>query len=257
LIIPNNSFTFIRAQQATGDTGGDVINSLNDFGIKVIGYDTFTSDKRDRRVKVPYRQGTYDFGEKFFDDRQIEIDCETTAGGVTNTKAQMREFAYYMKNKGKLYLWDEPDKYYIAELMKAPRIKVSQRYVSQQITMSLLCEPFAYKDIPNITGLNNVIDYNGTVYALPMLRLNGVTGTAAINITAGGAVSTFNVASGGGTADIIIDADRRTVYNFNNNANLYHTFAGDWDKMKISRATQSVVVTGAAGAVLSYVERYI
>ncbi len=63
--IPSNSFTFGN------------INSLTEWGIKVISHDVFSAPKRDRKQVIPFRHGSYDYGEKYYSEKVIQLDCCT------------------------------------------------------------------------------------------------------------------------------------------------------------------------------------
>lgn len=149
-MIPSDSFNF-------GDK-----NSLIDFGIKVIAYDPFVAVKRDRRQQIPFRNGTYDYGEKWYDDKIIRLDCCTEKKELS--KSEMREVIYWLSEKNNLTLWDEPDKYYIGELLTSPEILVLPKRVKQQFVIELLCQPFAY-GVNIAKPLNksiNKVEYHGT-----------------------------------------------------------------------------------------------
>ena len=94
-------------------------NSMDDWGIKVVGYDVLLPPKRSRKLTIPGRSGSFDFGAKNWEDRPLRIYCMLTR---QMTKAKFREIAYLLSKKAQLRLWNEPDKYYIAELYESPEV---------------------------------------------------------------------------------------------------------------------------------------
>jgi len=148
-IIPPNSFTF----------GG--VNSLDSYGIKCIAYDPFSASKRDRSQTIPFRHGQHDRGEKFYNDKQIRLRCILER---QLTKAGMREIIFWLSQRTALRLWDEPDKFYMGELLNSVDITIFPQRIMQEFTLPIRCGPFAYSDQhskPLSIG-NNYIDYEGT-----------------------------------------------------------------------------------------------
>ena len=80
------------------------------------------------------------------------------------TKAQLREIAYKLSGKKKLVLWDEPDKYYIAELFDPTEINNIADRLWLEFTLTFTCEPFAYSELKTESIKNGInrINYLGT-----------------------------------------------------------------------------------------------
>lgn len=144
-----DSFTFIDK------------NSLDDFGIKVVASDSFLPQKRERKIAIPGVSGMYDYGAKNYEERLITIICILTK---KLTRAETREIAYWLSRKGRLTLWDEPDKYYIAEIYDSVDIETMPKEVMREFEVKFIAEPFAYKDVGyiDLTGTVTKINYNGT-----------------------------------------------------------------------------------------------
>ncbi|GHU77306.1 hypothetical protein FACS1894188_11320 [Clostridia bacterium] len=94
------------------------INSYDAYGIKVIAKDVQSAAKRDRRVVIPFKNGGYDFGAKYYSERVVTLDCCTEDSPLS--KSDFRAVAAWLSQKGKLTLWDEQDKCYIGELLESP-----------------------------------------------------------------------------------------------------------------------------------------
>jgi phage-related protein len=174
--MPANSFSFAG------------INSLTAWGIKCIAHDVFSPPKRDRKQKIPFTSGSYDFGKKYHDEKIVTLECDTGHGGFPPLdKAGMREVIYELSKRDALILWDEPDKYYMGELFDSPPMNVSPKYVKQRFTLRFVCEPYAYGDdtaIP-ITGRFMRVSYAGTAETptLIVLQNSSATTVSTVSIT--------------------------------------------------------------------------
>lgn len=134
---------------------------LEAYGIRVISYDCLAPALRPRKVIVPGRDGAYDFKAKNYDERTVQLDCDTVIG---LTRDQVRELAYVLSKKNTLRIWDEPDKYYIGRVYDAASI-VPIGSIGQEFTLNFICDPFAYGKVTtlNIEGGNPAqLSYAGT-----------------------------------------------------------------------------------------------
>lgn len=157
-------------------------NSMDDWGIKVVGYDVLLPPKRSRKLAIPGRSGTYDFGAKNWEDRPLRIYCMLTR---QMTKSEFREIAYILSKKAQLRLWNEPDKYYIAELYDAPEVKDYYMEIAREFELAFTCDPFAYgaSIAAPIQNGRNVIDYKGTAETPCMIVLRNTSPRNIVNIT--------------------------------------------------------------------------
>lgn len=137
-------------------------NSLTDWGIRVVKYDTLMPPKRPRKRGIPLRHGQYDYGARNYEERTVRIVC-TLERKIS--RAELREIAYHLSRKAQLRLWDEPDKYYIGEIYDAAEIEDYFDEAMREFTLTLLCEPFAYTDAKTVVIADgeNAAGYNGTV----------------------------------------------------------------------------------------------
>lgn len=157
-----DSFTFIDK------------NSLDDFGIKVVANDSFLPQKRERKIAIPGVSGMYDYGVKNYEERLITITCVLTK---KLTRAETREIAYWLSRKGRLILWDEQDKYYIAEIYDSVDLETMPKETMREFELHFTAEPFAYKDVgyTEITDTVTRIAYKGTAETPCLLVLKNET----------------------------------------------------------------------------------
>lgn len=136
-------------------------NSLTDWGIRCIAHDVLLPPKRERKIKIPNRHGVYDYGSKFYDERTLSIDCVLEK---QIKKSELREIIYYLSGKNKLILWNEPNKYYVAELFGNIEVTDFPQETMREFTLDFTCEPFTYSDTitQQIVSGRNKLKYNGT-----------------------------------------------------------------------------------------------
>ena len=90
-----------------------------------------------------------------------------------------------MSKKARLYIWDDPEKYYIGELQDADDLDWRNLSHMEPFKLNFICEPFAYKDVPakSIQSGNNLIEYQGTFPAPVVIRIQNVSNANVSNIT--------------------------------------------------------------------------
>lgn len=168
--IPDDSFSFGR------------YNSLTDWGIRVVKYDTLTPAKRSRKVSIPRRSGMYDFGADCWEERTVRIECVLER---RISRAELRAIAGALSQKSRLRLWDEPNKYYIGEIYDPAEITDYYDEAMREFTLSFVCEPFAYGrtvTLPISSG-ENAVQYHGTADTPCMIVLRNVSTNDIANLT--------------------------------------------------------------------------
>lgn len=149
-------------------------NSVDDWGLMVIAYDYLLPPKRARKITIPGRSGSYDFGAKNWEERTLRMTCTLTR---QVTKAEFREIIYALSKKARLRLWNEPDKYYIAELYDPAEVQDYYLETGREFELNFIAEPFAYG--PTITtpleNGRNKIAYQGTAETPCMIVLRNVS----------------------------------------------------------------------------------
>ncbi len=167
----------------TGDSfqfGG--INSVDEWGLMVVAYDYFLPPKRARKISIPGRSGQYDFGADCWDERTLRISCMLTRH---MTKAEFREVVYELSRKSILRLWNEPDKYYMAELYDPAEVQDHPLEMLREFDLNFICEPFAYGktvSMPIRKGTNHM-RYEGTAETPCMIVLRNTSSTNIQNLT--------------------------------------------------------------------------
>lgn len=158
-------------------------NCYEMWGMKIISYDTFSAPKRPRRKQLPFQHGTRKLsGQSYFSDKTIEVDCHLTRH---LPKAELREIIAILVRPMRLFFWDEPDKYYIAELFAEVDVDVFPSEVRREFTLPFIAEPFAYGEQNRVRlhrGIN-YIDYTGTAEAPTLIVLRNVNNHNIVNPT--------------------------------------------------------------------------
>ena len=167
----------------TGDSFSfGTYNSVDDWGIMVIGHDTFLPPKRSRKISIPGRSGAYDYGAKNWDERTVRLECVLMR---QMKKEEFREIVYLLSKKGRLRLWNEPEKYYMAELYDSPNVDDLYLEEMREFELSFVCEPFAYGE--NVTTAladgRNKIAYKGTAETPAVIVLRNASDDEIANVT--------------------------------------------------------------------------
>ena len=157
-------------------------NSLEDMGIVCEAYDTLLPPKRSRKIEILGRSGLYDFGSDTYDERTLTLSCK-----LINqiSKAELREVAYKLSGKNKLVLWDEPEKYYTAELFDPTEVQNIADRLWLEFDLTFTCEPFAYTDVKTmpVQAGSNLVMYPGTVKTPTRLTITNNNDFPITNIT--------------------------------------------------------------------------
>lgn len=150
--------------------------------VEVVG-DALTPRLRPRKIVVPARSGAYDYGAKYYDERTVTLDCESTK---RLTRAGWRELSYVLARKSRLYIFHEPDKYYVGRLYDPAQIETA-RFELVRFTLEFICEPFAHGEtVQEVFGtkLDMTGDkaYRGTAPTPTRIEITNVGATAATGI---------------------------------------------------------------------------
>jgi len=94
---------------------------------------------RERKLIVPHRDGAYDYGAEYYDERDVGVKCAST--GLS--RGDVRRLALVLSEKGELRSWYEPEKYYIGRIYEDADI---ERIVgnAKRFVLPFVCDPFAY-----------------------------------------------------------------------------------------------------------------
>ncbi len=139
---------------------------LDKYGIRCVSHDPLIPKLRPRTVLVPGRDGQYDFGAERYDERVLRLYCDSIRG---LSRQALREAAAALTKKGRLVLWDEPDKHYIGRVYNQTEL----RYLGMaghEFTLTFLCDPFAYGE--TVSGpMPEIFDYRGSAVTPVRLQI--------------------------------------------------------------------------------------
>lgn len=114
------------------------------FGIRLreMPSDVMIPGLRSRKKKIPSRSGEFDYGAKYYDEREVKLSC-LIQPGFSYEDSAIREIAYILSKKGQLRLWNCPDKYYIGRLYEPVDI-LQELKITTEFDLTFVCDPFAY-----------------------------------------------------------------------------------------------------------------
>lgn len=146
----------------TGDSFSfNQYNSVEDWGMMVVATDVLLPPKRRRKITIPGRSGAYDFGARNWEERTIRLTCTLMR---QMSKGEFREIVYALSKKGRLRLWNEPGKFYVAELYDPSEVQDFYLETAREFELAFTAEPFAYGPTvtTHITNGRNALAYKGT-----------------------------------------------------------------------------------------------
>ena len=110
------------------------------YGIKVERVeDVLAPPLRPRKVNIPGRHGSYDYGAHIYDERNLTIICATSQ---LLTRADARELSYTLSQKNAIRIWQEPDKIYYGRIYDPTAIEKLVQHL-KKFSMTFICDPFA------------------------------------------------------------------------------------------------------------------
>lgn len=123
------------------------VDMLAQYGIRCVSHDPLLPKLRERTIALPGHDGAHDFGARRYDTRTIKLDCDSMR---SLSREELREVAYLLTRKGRLVLWDEPDKYYVGQIYKETQLKYLG-IAGHEFPLTFSCEPFAYGKVVSDT----------------------------------------------------------------------------------------------------------
>ena len=145
------------------------IDMFETYGIQILdsslAEDLLLPAVRPRKVTMPFRHGTYDYGAKYYNERPLTLNCVTLQHHSENqARSFAREIASALAKKDEIRLWNEPDRYYIGRIENEVT-RAQHRDVGIVFTLEFTCDPFAYGEtiVETFTNLQYNTHYAGTV----------------------------------------------------------------------------------------------
>lgn len=162
------------------------IDMYEQFKIRIVAYDVLMPPLRSRKVVVPGRSGAYDYGAEYHDERTLRMSV--TVDGELDA-AQFDTLKYTLSRKGKIILWDKPDRQFVGQLYDPAEVLDYFRHAMREFEINFLCEPYAYALTPSVLySTDDIIwpEYEGTRKAPTRItiRNTGSTPMQGVTITA-------------------------------------------------------------------------
>lgn len=153
------------------------VDMLKAYGVRCVSHDVLLPRLRPRKVTVPGRDGEYDFGAKRYEERRIRLTCDSMRA---LSRGALRELAELLSQKGRLVLWDEPNRYYVGRLYDEAQLQYIGM-AGHAFDLTFACEPFAY-GLDVDTAIGAQVSYRGTAESPGRLVLTNTGSTAVSNI---------------------------------------------------------------------------
>ena len=195
------------------------MNSLDDWGIRIVSYDVLLPQKRARKRVIPRRHGQYDHGAFCWEERTVRVECVLER---RIPRAVLREIAAQMAVKGELRFWNEPDKFYVAELYDPSEVTDYFDECMREFTLHFVCEPFAYSKEYVLTGESIAFLNDGTVESPCVIEFTAPAESVTLTLQERSCVFS------GLTAGQIVRVDSGDFTCTADGANALHRLSGDF-----------------------------
>ncbi len=98
------------------------------------------ASRRRRKVVIPGRDGSWDFGPGAKDDFEIEVDFTIKAVNSTDLKEKLRSMDSFLEGKGALIFSDDPTVPYQAQVLKEITLRKRVFSYIQSGTITFECD---------------------------------------------------------------------------------------------------------------------
>lgn len=137
------------------------VDMWDSWQLRILRVHDFLKPKlRPRKVQIPQRDGEYDFGAEYYDERLLTLECIRMEN---ITRHEEHELALVLSGKNRIRLYDDPEKYYIGRIYTEPEL-TQIRNGGMRVTLEFTCEPFLYGQTKTEAFVNQqyVPNYAGT-----------------------------------------------------------------------------------------------
>lgn len=189
-------------------------DSFKDFGIAVKTRPAIPIPQRRVQFEtIPGRSGTLTIDDETYDDLTITVDCNFLSNEIKNKAIQIKH--WLMGGKSKLVFSDDPDKFYIAQVVNKFDITQTLRVLGT-FPVIFNCKPFAYyfSGLETITVTSPTIIYSPEfiVESEPVIKVYG-QGDITLNI------NNISIKLKDVQDHIVVDSTIQECYKDNSNCN--------------------------------------
>lgn len=158
----------------------DNVDMYETFGLRVTDcdYDYLSPIPRERKMEIPLRSGSYRFEERYHEERQILLSVRSERN---EGRDFWREVSYVLDKTANLYIYSEPDKYYIGRIYDPSQLK-RVRNTAMDFDLVFTCKPYAFgrSTTDDFTDGIYYPDYHGTAEAPTVITIRN-TGNAPVS----------------------------------------------------------------------------
>lgn len=138
------------------------VNLREEFGLKMLKHNPLLPTLRARKVVIPLKSGSRDYGAKYHDERSLPVSC-VIERELTDTN--MDQLKLLFSRKGQLIFFDQPDRYYVGQSYDAAEVIEYYNFSTREFELTFTCDPYAYALLPTELAANAPIlpvAYEGT-----------------------------------------------------------------------------------------------
>lgn len=134
------------------------------FGIMVKSKVELFAPKRERKISISDRNGQYDLGSEFYEERTVDLECYCV-NEYTMDEFRTKVLGHLLK-KGTLLLSGD-SYYYVGEVFSPPQVTDDNLKRMKPFNIRFVCEPFLYSDTKTVNLVDGVTPFNvegSTIY---------------------------------------------------------------------------------------------
>jgi len=157
------------------------VDMRKEFGLIAESFeDGLAPPLRPRKVVVPQRDGAFDYKAKYYDERELIINCASIA---LLDRGACRELSRVLARKEKIVRWDEEGKYYIGRVYDPTAIE-RLAGSAKRFAIHFVCEPFAFgRQVTEVFDGRSALLYQGTARTPTRITITNTEAYALNGIT--------------------------------------------------------------------------
>ena len=153
-----------------------------DMDVILLNYDPILIPRSKRvYINIPGKDGSIPAGSDAKEDVFTDLYCAIIGDNELDVMQKLRQIKPWLSKRGKLSFWDEPDKYYMAELDTS--IHSVKRTTWDEFVLTVRCHPIAYGTEVTEDIDENPLYNNGSYPAAGILKITMEADSPNLKIT--------------------------------------------------------------------------
>lgn len=226
-----------------------------DMDVILLNYDPILIPRSKRvYINIPGKDGSIPAGSDAKEDVFTNLHCAIIGDNELDVMQKLRQIKPWLSKRGKLSFWDEPDKYYMAELDTS--IHSVKRTTWDEFTLTVRCHPIAYGTEVTEDIDENPLYNNGSYPATGIITVEIAQAINHLQITLKNTGESIYVEHDFVVGDtVLIDLEKEMVYK--NGYSIMHDCYLESDFFEIPVGEFEISVIPDLPASLEFTERWL